>query len=358
MGCMTGLLRTLCVAGLLAPPAAGCAARSEAQDQDAVAARVGDAVVTLADLDDAWNEADPRGRLEQLQDLYDARRRVLDDVVGDQLIEREAQARGVGRDELLAAELPARTEEVTDAEIDRIVEANKDRVGDRSIEELRPEIRSLLKRQRPAQALRRYMTELRRAADDVVITLDPPRQQIETSAADRSQGPADAPVVIVEFSDFECPYCKQATDTMAALIARYPDRIRFVYKDFPLPSHPHAFKAAEAGHCAHEQEQFWPFHDKLFAAQDALDVESLKAYAGELGLDADAFAACLDDGRHAQSVNAEMAAGRRYGASSTPTLYVNGRPVFGALPLDVFDEIVREELAAAARRRDAAAAAR
>ena len=136
---------------------------------------------------------------------------------------------------------------------------------------------------------------------------------------------------------------------MDALLERYPDEIRFVYKDFPLPNHPNAFKAAEAGHCAHDQGQFWPFHDKLFATPDALDVESLKAYADELGLDADAFAACLEDDRHAESVNDEMDAGRRLGASSTPTLFINGRPVFGALPLDFFDEMVREELAAAAQ---------
>ena len=346
---MAALLRTLCLVGLPAVAAAGCVAMPQAQDQDDVAARVGDSVVTLADLEDAWNEADPRGRLEQLQDLYEARRRVLDDVVGNRLIEREAEARGVGRDELLEAELPARTEAVTDAQIDRIYEVNRDRLGGRTLEEMRPEIRSLLERQQPAQALRRYMTELRRAADDIVITLPPPRQEIELSAGDRSKGPADAPVVIVEFSDFECPYCQQATATMDALLERYPDEIRFVYKDFPLPNHPNAFKAAEAGHCAHDQGQFWPFHDKLFATPDALDVESLKAYADELGLDADAFAACLEDDRHAESVNDEMDAGRRLGASSTPTLFINGRPVFGALPLDFFDEMVREELAAAAQ---------
>lgn len=346
---MAALLRTLCLVGLLAAAGAGCVAMPQAQDQGEVAARVGDTVVTAADLEDAWNEADPRGRLEQLQDLYEARRRVLDDVVGDHLIEREAEARGIGREELLAVELPARTEAVTDAEVDRIYEVNRGRLGGRTLEEMRPEIRSLLEQQRPARARLLYIADLREAADDVVIMLEPPRQAIELSAADRSKGPADAPVVIVEFSDFECPYCQQATATMNALLERYPDEIRFVYKDFPLPNHPHAFKAAEAGHCAHEQGQFWPLHDKLFAAQDALDVESLKAYADELGLDADAFGTCLDDARHAESVNDEMDAGRRLGASSTPTLFINGRPVLGALPLEVFDAIVREELAAAAQ---------
>lgn len=347
---MTTPLRPLCVAGLLIALGAGCISASEAQGQGDVAARVGDAVVTLADVEDAWNADDPRGRLRLLQDLYEARRRALDALVGDRLIDREAEARGVGRDALLAAELPARTEPVTDAEIDRIYERNRDRLGGRTLEEVRPEIRAAIEQQRPAQALRRYRSDLRLAAGDVVVTLDPPRQQIETFPGDRSKGPAGAPIVIVEFSDFECPYCKQATDTLAELIERYPDRIRFVYKDFPLPNHPNAFKAAEAGHCAHDQGKFWELHDRLFAAQDALDVESLKRHADALGLDAGAFAACLDDGRHAASVERELSAGRRAGASSTPTLFVNGRPVFGALPLEFFDRIIQEELAAAARR--------
>ena len=109
---MAALLRTLCLV-VLAASLAGCVAMSQTQDEGEVAARVGDTVVTLADLEDAWNEADPRGRLEQLQDLYEARRRVLDDVVGERLIEREAEARGIDREELLATELPARTEAIT-----------------------------------------------------------------------------------------------------------------------------------------------------------------------------------------------------------------------------------------------------
>ena len=345
-------LRAVCLAALAAAAGAACVSPSSAQGQaeDEVVARIGDTAVTFGDIDEAWHRENPRGRLQTLQDLYEERLRVLDTVVGDQLIDREAEARGLSREELLAEELPPRTSEVTEDEIERIYERNKDRLGGRTFEEMRPEIRQILQQQRPALALLEYTDELREVAGDVSIMLDPPRQQIELQAADRSRGPADAPVVIVEFSDFECPYCGRATATLATLIDRYPDEIRFVYKDFPLPNHPNAFKAAEAGHCAHDQGKFWEFHDRLFTAQQSLDVESLKTYADELGLDAGEFGACLDDGRHAPSVDREMAAGRGYGADSTPTLFINGRAVFGALPLDVFDRIVREELDTAARR--------
>lgn len=346
------MLRLAALAALAAIFGAACALPSSAQGQaeDEVVARIGDTTITFDDVEDAWHGEDPRGRMQALQDLYEERLRVLDTVVGNHLIDREAEARGVSREELLAEELPVRTSEVTEDEIERIYDRNKDRLGGRTLEEMRPEIRQILEQQRPALALFEYMDELREVSDDVSIMLDPPRQQIEALAADRSRGPADAPVVIVEFSDFECPYCGRATATLTALLDRYPDEIRFVYKDFPLPNHPNAFKAAEAGHCAHDQGKFWEFHDRLFVQQEALDVESLKMYADELGLDAGEFSACLDDGRHAPSVDREKAAGRGYGADSTPTLFINGRPVFGAMPLDVFDRIVREELDAAARR--------
>lgn len=347
-------LRFAGLAVLAAAAAAGCvpppSAQAQAQAEEDVVARIGDTAITFGDLDETWHREDPRGRMETLLGVYDERLRVLDIVIGDHLIDREAQARGLSREELLAEELPPRTEEVTEAEIEQIYERNRDRLGGRTLEEMRPEIRQLLERQGPALALRTYMDELREVADDVAVMLEPPRQQIELTAGDRSKGPDDAPVVIVEFSDFECPFCGRATATLDALMDRYPERIRFVYKDFPLPNHPNAFKAAEAGHCAHDQDMFWEYHDRLFAMQDALDVESLKTYADELGLDAGEFNACLDDGRHAESVDREMADGRSLGATSTPTLFINGRPVLGALPLDAFDRIVREELDAAARR--------
>lgn len=340
-------LRAACLAA-----GAACSAPSAAQEEPAaseVVARIGGLTVTAGDIDAAWRRDDPRGRLRALQDLYDERRSILDRIIGDHLIDREAEARSLSREELLAVELPPRTAEVTEAEIEQVWERNRDRLGGRTLEEARPELRQVLERQSPRLALRDYRDELRQAADDVAILLDPPRQQIAPRADDRSRGPADAPVVIVEFSDFECPYCARATATLDALLARYPDEIRFVYRDFPLPNHPNAFKAAEAGHCAHDQGRFWEYHDRLFSAQDALDVESLKRHAAELGLDTGAFDACLDDGRHEPSVDREMASGRDHGAASTPTLFINGRPVFGALPLEVFEQMVREELAAAAR---------
>ena len=320
-----------------------------AQGSGGVVARVGGEPITTTELEDAWHRNDAASRIRMLQQLYDTRRRALDIVIGERLIERETVARAMTRDALLAAELPSRTLPVTDEEIDLVYDRNKDRFGGRSAEEMRPEIRAMMEEQRPLQALQAYMNELRMAADDVVVLLDPPRQDVEASADDAVRGPADAPIQIVEFSDFDCPYCQRATGTIAQLLDRYGDQIRFVYKDYPLPSHPNAFKAAEAGKCANAQGKFWELHDKMFASQGSLDVASLKTYASELGLDATAFASCLDEGRYTQRVQQDLATGARYGVSSTPTVFINGRLVTGAVPYDVFDGIIREELAASGR---------
>lgn len=318
------------------------------QQDDAVVARIGGDAVTFAELEDAWRRNDASSRLRMLQDLYDTRRQALDVLVGERLVEREAAARGMTREELLAVELPERMIEVTDAEIE-IYERNRDRFPGRTLEQMRPEIRAAINQQRPMQALHAYMNELRTAADDVAVTLDPPRHVVEALPEDPVRGPDTAEIELIEFSDFDCPYCKRAADTVERLMEDFAGRIRFVYKDYPLPSHPDAFKAAEAGNCAHEQGRFWELHDTMFASQGALGVEALKGYAADLGLDADAFNECLDSGRHAATVDRDLRIGMRYGVSSTPTLFLNGRAVLGAAPYTTFVEIVREELAAAAR---------
>ena len=334
------------VAALLGPGGSLAYAQGDATSE---VARVGDVVVTLGDVDATWNENDAGSQLRMLQELYDARRRVLDFVIGNRLIEREATARGLSPDELLAEELPSRTLPVTDEEVERIYERNREAIGGRTLEEVRPEIQAAIERQRPTQALQQFMAELRREADDVVLSLEPPRQHVEVLPDDPARGPVDAPIVLVEFSDFQCPFCQRATGTLVELIERYEDQIRFVYKDYPLPSHPDAFKAAEAGNCAHEQGMFWEFHDKMFVSQDALDVPSLTGYASELGLDATAFSSCLAEGRYTQRVQQDIQIGQRYGVSSTPTVFINGRPVEGAVPIEAFDQIILEELAASGR---------
>ena len=335
--------RTSVVCGILAV-SMGIGAAALAQSDRDVVGRVGDRMVTMADLDEAWRSNDAASRMRMLQDLYDTRKRTLDIVIGELLVEREALARGTSRDELLAQELPSRTLPVTDDDIRQIYEQNRNAFPNQTLEQMEPQIQAFLEQQRPMQALHAYMGELRTAADDVRVELEPPRTTIETDANDPAFGSRNATVEIVEFSDFQCPFCQRLNGTLEQLKADYGDDARLVFKDYPLPNHAQAFKAAEAGNCAHEQGKFWELHDVMFSSQSELEVADLKRHAGELGLDQASFDTCLDSGRFAASVSADLRLGQGVGVSSTPTVFINGRAVMGAAPYNVFAEIVQDEI--------------
>lgn len=160
-----------------------------------------------------------------------------------------------------------------------------------------------------------------------------------------SKGPEDALVTIIEFTDFECPFCSRAQETLDVLVESYGSRVRLVFRDMPLAAlHPDSPKAHEAAACARDQGRFWEMHDKFFASQSDLSVPALKRYASELGLDADEFASCLDGGAKAAAVDANVAAGRTYGVSGTPAFFINGILVAGAQPLSAFTQVIDAEL--------------
>jgi len=164
---------------------------------------------------------------------------------------------------------------------------------------------------------------------------------------DPGQGPEDAAVTVIEFSDFQCPYCARFyTETLTQIIENYGDRIRFVYRDFPLTSlHANALKAAEASECADDQGKYWEYHDLLFQNQAALDVDSLKSYATSLGLDAAAFNDCLDTDEHMDEVRKDVQDGIAAGVEGTPAFFINGQLVSGAQPYAAFQSIIEAALA-------------
>ena len=160
-----------------------------------------------------------------------------------------------------------------------------------------------------------------------------------------SGAPLAAAVEIIEFSDFECPFCLRAHPTVQKVMAEYGERVRLVYRHYPLPNHPNAVPAAEASACANEQGKFWPYHDRLFASPGRLSAADLKQHAVELGLDAAQFNACVDERKYRADVQADMQAGQRAGVSGTPAFFINGRPLTGAQPYEAFARIIDEELA-------------
>ncbi|MCW5875168.1 MAG: DsbA family protein [Anaerolineales bacterium] len=174
------------------------------------------------------------------------------------------------------------------------------------------------------------------------------RYEIPIEPNDPILGPVDAPITIVEFADFQCPYCvRHFEQTYPLIAAQYGDQVRFVYKNFPLTSiHPDADPAAQAAECAHEQGMFWEFHDLLFGGTLGLGQAAYAAYAEQLGLDVAALTACLEEGRYASAVDQDLALGQQLGVSSTPTFFINGIALVGAYPFDTFASIIDYELEA------------
>lgn len=348
-------MRSACVA-LLLLAGLGCSnAESVAQaqsgtgaagaGQDQVVARVGSRAITLKEVEERWQQDDPAERARVTQLLYQHRRQAIQSIVGDLMLEEAARKAGQPKEQFLQAEVARRLGEVSDEEITRVYELNKDRVGTQTLDQLRESIKGFILRNREQQAMAQLVDELTARAGNVSIALEPPRAVVPVGKDDPSRGPADAPITIVEYSDFQCPFCARVTPTLDALQKKYAGKIRVVFKDYPLPNHAEAPKAAEAARCAGEQGKYWEMHDKMFANQQALKVADLKTSAGAIGLDAAKFSACLDSGKYAEAVQAHMAEGQTLGVQSTPTLYVNGRVVSGAQPIEVFEAIVQEELA-------------
>jgi protein-disulfide isomerase len=316
-----------------------------AQTPDAVVAEVAGRKVTLKELDEKWQEVDPAERARVTQLLYQHRRNVLEQIVGDALIEQAAKAANMPVAKFIESQSATLAKPVTDADIQQFFEANKERAQGRTIDQLREPIREFLASQRQQQARAQLVDDLKSKGAGVRVMLDPPRVNVEIGADDPSKGPASAPVTIVEYSDFQCPYCARVNPTLEQVRKVYGDKVRIVFKDFPLPNHLEAPKAAEAAHCAGEQGKYWELHDQMFANQQALQIPMIKQYATQLGLDMNAFSQCLDSGKHSARVAENMKSGEALGVGSTPTLYVNGRPVVGAQPFETFKMVIDEELA-------------
>ena len=173
--------------------------------------------------------------------------------------------------------------------------------------------------------------------------LEPPRQAVSAGKSP-AKGGANAQIEVIEFADFQCPYCLAAAPTVKKVLETYGDRIRLVYRHYPLPNHPQARPAAEAAQCANEQGQFWPYHDRLFAEAGKLSDADLKKAAADLGMDAARFNTCVDEHRYKAVVEADQQAGNDAGVNGTPAFFVNGRLLSGAQPFEAFKRVIDEEL--------------
>lgn len=309
-----------------------------------VAATVGGVSITLAQVDEQalQQPASDFGASKLQQALYDARRRALDAIIAGILLDGEAKARGLDRDALVRQEIASKTAPPTDGDIEAWYRANQGRLRGASLDRARAPIRAFLIQQRTAQAREAYLAQLE-ARTPVHILLDPPRARV-AEAGSPARGPAGAPIELIEFSDFECPFCLRANPTVERVLTAYGDRIRFVYRNYPLSSHPDARPAAEAAQCANEQGKFWPYHDRLFANSGKLSAADLEQAASDLGLDRPSFDACLESHKFKERIEADIRDGNAAGVDGTPAFFINGRLVSGAQPFEVFKRVIDEEL--------------
>ena len=279
-----------------------------------------------------------RGQLLQMDmERYEAMKAQLDSLVAERLIALEAAERGMSAEEFERAEIFAKMEPVTPEQVRTFYDNNRERLS-RSFEELEGRIMAHLQRQSEARRRAALGRELQQRYP-VKIALAPPRVDVGADD-DPFMGPQDAPVTLVEFSDFQCPYCRRVQGVLKRLMTAYHGQLKLVFRDFPLRQiHPEAQKAAEAAQCANDQGQFWQYHDRLFAVTE-LGIEDLKQYAVELGLDAEQFNACLDSEKYRQEVQKDMDDAIAAGVNATPSFFVNGLPINGAVPFERFVEMV------------------
>lgn len=250
---------------------------------------------------------------------YEAERKAVDGFVGQYLLEQQAKAEGLTVDQLLDKHVKSTIAKDPSEEALRVYYEGLDTT--QPYEAVRGQIIEALHQRRIARAKAAYLETLRHQAN-INVLLTPPDAKISLKNADL-RGPQTAPVVVVEYADYECPYCQQAQPTLDKIEAAYKGRIAFVFKDMPLPMHSHAEKAAEASRCAEAQGKYWEYHDALFAKKQ-LDVTSLKQTARDLKLDGAAFDKCLDSGATVPGIQASSEEATSLGVQGTPTLFING----------------------------------
>ena len=308
-------------------------------------ATVGGAEITLAEVDDKALEQPVSnfGSAKLSQALYEARRAALDEIVATRLIDAAAKAQGIERAALIEKEITSKIPPVSDTDIATWYQANQGRLQGAPLEQVKQPIRAFLTQER-MQGIRSVYLDSLKTKTSVRVMLDPPRQKV-SSANSPSKGSANAPIELIEFSDFQCPFCLRADPTVRQVLSTYGDKIRFVYRHYPLPNHPAARPAAEAAACAGEQGKFWPYHDLLFANPTKLSDADLKQHATELGLNTSQFNSCVDTHKLKGQIDADVKDGEEAGVNGTPAFYINGRMLSGAQPFEAFKQIIDEELA-------------
>jgi protein-disulfide isomerase len=281
------------------------------------------------------------------EQIYTTKRDELEALIAQRLLMQEAAKRGISVAALLDAEITAKVSLITEADINAVFQENKPNLAGVDVTIAREKIRTALQQQRLSIQQKQFVNSLR-SQGRVLIRLQPPpvvRVEVLTDGAP-FEGAAEAPVTLVEFSDFHCPFCKRVQGTLKQLLDRYPGKIKHVYRNLPIDNlHPHARRAAEAARCAQDQGKFWKYHARLFASAPKASDDDLKHYAEQIGLDLVQFDGCVSQRSYYDLVQRDLQEASQLGVTTTPTFFVNGRLVTGAQPIEKFVQIIEEELA-------------
>lgn len=335
-----------------APPlarATSCAAASLALPPEHVVATLSGKAVTVKDLGDELQKAEGKALREYCEAVHAARAGALDGYMTQQLVEGAAKAESKNPDQWVQEQIDKRSTQPTDTEIQAFYDARK-REGAPPLEAVREQVVAVLMRERNLEALQGLFAELKKNGEvkESLPDVRPPPSEIPTGATTPVKGQRGAKVKVVEFADFECPYCSRAADAMKLVSQKYGDKIEVSYRHFPLRSiHPNAQRAAEVASCAGEQGRFWEMHDELYASQQELETAigvGLAERVQKLQLDGAKLDECLASGRAAAAVEADFQIGTDIGVEGTPAVYVNGRVVSGGASVEAVAAAIDAEL--------------
>ena len=284
----------------------------------------------------------PQQSMQLRTQEYEAKSKALESLIRLKVVQAEAKKRGISAEKLIEQEVESKVPDPTDDEVQAYFWGQNP--AGATFDEVKDQYRASLKQLKLKKARQVYADSLR-AKSDVAVLLRPPSVNVAYDPS-RVKGDPKAPITIVEFSDFQCPFCKKSESTLHELLTKYSGQVKLAYLDFPLRDiHPMAQSAAEAARCAGEQGKFWEYHDSLYADQSKLDGADLLSRARSLKLDAKSFQSCLDSGKFKSKIDADLEQGRKVGVAGTPGFFVNGVFLSGALPPADFEKIIDNELA-------------
>jgi protein-disulfide isomerase len=314
------------------------------------AVQAGDTSEVLAEINgekiyDSQLETELKGPLFEFRKrIYDLKRQYVEQYVEGKLMDAEAKARNISLKELFLKEVLEKSAPVTDQDAQAYWDQNKQQTT-RKYEEVAGRIKEMLKRKSVEDARQKFLTTLKQKTPVSISMKEPQEPKYNVAVGDKPfRGNKDATVTIIEFSDFQCPYCKRGSEIMKEVSAKYGDKIRFTFHHFPLGFHQRAMPAAEASECALEQGKFWEYHDLLWENNRKLEDGDLLDYAKKVGLKVVDYQDCMSSHKYQAKVQADMDAGSALGINGVPVFFINGRKLTGAKPIKEFSDIIDQEL--------------